>query len=64
MGDAGVGPGVGHEVGAAEAGHGHAEAGGHPVLGHAGERVAVLQLGVDDGQSVVGVPLTGVDNPA
>ena len=63
MGDGGVGPGVGDEVGAGEVGHGHAEAGGQAVLGHAGEGVAVLELGVDDAQSVVRVALARVDNP-
>ena len=64
MADAGVSPGVGDEVGTGEAGDGHAEAGGEAVLGHAGERVAVLQLGVDDAQPVVRVTLARVDNPA
>ena len=64
MGDGGVGPGVGDEVGAGEVGHGNAEAGGQAVLGHAGEGVAVLELGVDDAQSVVRVALARVDNPA
>lgn len=34
------------------------------MLRHAGEGVRVLQLGVDDAQSVVGVALAGVNNPA
>ena len=34
------------------------------MLGHAGEGVRVLQLGVDDAQAVVGVPLAGVHHPA
>ena len=34
------------------------------MLGHAGEGVRVLKLGVDDAQSVVRVALARVDNPA
>lgn len=34
------------------------------MLGHTGEGVRVLQLGVDDAQSVVRVALARVDNPA
>ena len=64
MADAGVCPCVGDEVGTGEAGDGHAEAGGEAVLGHAGEGVRVLQLGVDDAQPVVRVALAGVNNPA
>ena len=57
-------PGISVQVGAGEAGHRHTEAGGEAVLGHAGEGVWVLQLGVDDAQSVVRVALAGVNNPA
>ena len=51
-------------MGAGEAGHRHTEAGGEAVLGHTGEGVRVLQLGVDDAQPVVRVALAGVNNPA
>ena len=56
-------PGIGDQGGTAEAGHRHTKAGGEAVLGHAGEGVRVLQLGIDDAQSVVGVALAWVDNP-
>ena len=60
----GVHTGIGDQRGAGGAGHGDGEAAGQPVLGHTRVHVTVLQLGVDDAQPVVGVPLTRIYNPA
>ena len=59
-----VGPGIGHQLRTRGTGHGDADTAGQTMLGHTPEHVTVLQLGVDDAQPVVSVPLTRIDHPA
>ena len=60
---AGVGPGIGHQLRTLSTGHLDPDTAGQTLLTDAGEGVTVLQLGVDDAESVVSVPLTGVHHP-